>query len=161
MCGGVEYLWKGEQRKVYFPRPNAQLPIRLKSGDLDLVTWGRRENEPGRLPATGWARLDSVQDGKWSRYHPMSVRIMVDRFMEKDMDGVAHWYDVKEGAFIRGLLTQIGDEMRVYVVTMPTPSEYAHVHNRWPRIRFDPRSKPLTTRGRRAGGTPFAGVTED
>lgn len=161
MCGGVDYLWKGEHKKVYFPRPGAQLPVRLKSGEFGLVSWGRRQHETGELPATGWARLDSVQDGKWSRYHPVSVRIVVDRFMEKDAEGAAHWYPLESGLFIRGIVANLGEEVRVYVVTIPTPSQYAHIHKRWPRIRFDPRSKPNSrsmVSGK--GSVPMLGVIE-
>ena len=28
------------------------------------IAWGRRREKPGRLPATGWARVDSITAGK-------------------------------------------------------------------------------------------------
>jgi len=33
---------------------------------------------------------------------------------------------------IQGLLAERDDEMRVYVVTINTPPEYAWIHDRWP-----------------------------
>ncbi len=35
---------------------------------------------------------------------------------------------------IQGLLAERDDEMRVYVVTINTPHEYAWIHDRWPRL---------------------------
>ncbi|MBP6366449.1 MAG: hypothetical protein KBA82_04160 [Nitrosomonas sp.] len=31
-------------------------------------------------------------------------------------------------------MAEIDDEMRVYVVTINTPPEYAWIHDRWPRL---------------------------
>ncbi|WP_292913401.1 hypothetical protein [Nitrosomonas sp.] len=35
---------------------------------------------------------------------------------------------------IQGLLAKRDDEMRVYVVTINAPPEYAWIHDRWPRL---------------------------
>lgn len=52
MCGGVQY----HDHKIYFPQPDAKLPIRLRGGG---VTWSRRQKEAvGKFPKGGWARLE-------------------------------------------------------------------------------------------------------
>jgi len=135
MCGGVKYRQDDEEHTVYFPRPDAYLPVRLKTGSTRLVTWGRRHEEAGRLPPGGWARLDSVHAGKWQRYGPRPVLIEVDAFMEKDDSGNSHWYELAAGEYIQGLVAYDGDAERVYVVTVtPEQPEHAAVHDRWPRI---------------------------
>ncbi len=61
MCGGVKFKHDGKILTVYFPSPKAVLPVALKQGGHELVMWGRRKEEPGKLPAGGWARLDSIK----------------------------------------------------------------------------------------------------
>src|SRR3989344_7214106 len=108
MCGGVKYKHEGESVTTYFPNPQAVLPAILKAGGHELLAWGRREEhdcrdaggratpgavaEPGVLPPGGWARLDSIKEGRWGRYHPRPVRLDVEEFMEKDHAGKSHWY---------------------------------------------------------------------
>ncbi len=91
MCGGIEY--HGE--KVYFPNPEARLPVRTKDGGVTWVPWGER-NRGGKLvfPNGGWARPDSIYAGKWKPWHPRPVLIICDKFMEKDAEGVTHWFPV-------------------------------------------------------------------
>lgn len=139
MCGGVRYEHEGKLRTTYFPMAHAQLPILTENGEIQLMEWGRREKEEGHLPKTGWARLDSIQDGKWSRYSPAPVRILVKEYMEKDAQRQSHWYPLRPGEYIQGLQARLGEEARVYVVTVPAPTAYEGIHDRWPRVRFDPR----------------------
>jgi putative SOS response-associated peptidase YedK len=136
MCGGVSYQREGEMRKVYFPQNDACLPVLLKGGEgaEALLPWGRREWESGRLPATGWARLESIQAGKWDRYRPVPVQIPVEQFMEKDREGEAHWFSLEPGQVIQGALARVDDEQRVYVVTLTPEGALAAIHDRWPRI---------------------------
>lgn len=91
MCGGIEY----EGHKIYFPNPEARLPVRTRDGNVSWVPWGSRDTV-GRLtfPNGGWARLDSIAAGKWKPWHPRPVLIACDRFMEKDKEGISHWLDV-------------------------------------------------------------------
>ena len=86
MCGGVRYTIKKQTVRVYFPNPQAQLPILMKDGNISLLPWGRRKEQEGNLPLGGWARLDSINAGKWEYVHPIPVKIAVDAFMEK-----SHW----------------------------------------------------------------------
>lgn len=137
MCGGVEvagrYSATGKPIRVYFPNPKAALPVLQADGSVEWITWGRRKEQPGHLPATGWARDDSIAVGKWARYHPQQVRVVAERFMEKDEAKQSHWFDLAEGQTIEALLLQQGEERRVYVVTTTAPSN-SRVHERWPAI---------------------------
>lgn len=91
MCGGVEiagqYTNTGLPVRVYFPNPKAALPVLQADGSVEWIAWGRRREQPGRLPATGWARVDSITAGKWARYQPQEVRMPAVRFMEKTQRG--------------------------------------------------------------------------
>ena len=40
--------------------------------------------------------------GKWARAHPLDVRIVAERFIEKDPTGVSHRFDLEEGQAIEG-----------------------------------------------------------
>jgi hypothetical protein len=133
MCGGVYYSHKGQDIRVYFPNPKAMLPVRAKDGEIQLLPWGRRSEQAGRLPRGGWARLDSIYSGRWERWFPIPVKIPVKSFMEKDIEGHSHWYDLTKGKWIQGLIARDQYEQRVYVVTIEPEMEDA-VHNRWPRI---------------------------
>ncbi len=72
MCGGVEvdgrYSATEKAIRIYFPNPKAALPVLQADGGVEWVTWGRRKEQPGHLPANGWARDDSITTGKWARY---------------------------------------------------------------------------------------------
>jgi len=50
MCGGVRYTIKNETLRVFFPNPNAKLPIVMRDGNVSLVPWGRRKEQDGELP---------------------------------------------------------------------------------------------------------------
>jgi len=54
--------------------------------------------------------------------------------MEKDHEGQSHWIPLDASMAIQGLLAKRNEEMRVYVVTINTPPEYAWIHDRWPRL---------------------------
>ena len=52
--------------------------------------------------------------------------------MESDKERVSHWFELKEGEWIQGLVAHKADETRVYVVTIePEPGV---IHDRWPKI---------------------------
>ncbi|MBT5229593.1 MAG: hypothetical protein HOM11_04885 [Methylococcales bacterium] len=133
MCGGVFFTHDHEEYRYYFPNPAARLPVILKSGDIQLMPWGRRKKQPGQLPQGGWARLDSIYAGRWDRYSPIPVKLPINQFMEKDYEGTSHWFDITKGKWIQGLIARNEYEQRVYVVTIESEQEDA-VHNRWPRV---------------------------
>ena len=136
MCGGIKYT--DQQNKtwtVYFPSPKAALPVLKKNGEVEWVTWGKRKEEDApQFPNGGWARLDSIQSGKWQRYDPKPILLPIHSFMEKDHDKTSHWFDLKPNELLHGLLMVQDHELRVYVVTTDTPEEFSYIHDRWPRI---------------------------
>jgi len=133
MCCGVEYIYQGEQKRVYFPNPNAYLPVRLKNGEVSYIPWGSRQQQLGKLPMGGWARHDSIQQGVWDKLFPKPVKIIIDQFMEKDMESNIHWFELPRGQWMQGLIAHNGNEQRVYLGTI-TPVMEEAIHDRWPRI---------------------------
>jgi hypothetical protein len=133
MCGGVYYVIEGEEVRTYFPNPRALLPVRRRDGSLALLPWGRRKEQSGKLPLGGWARLDMVYAGRWDRWMPVPVKLSIVRFMERDIEGKSHWFDITPGKHIQGLVARWEHERRVYVVTV-TPELEDAAHERWPRI---------------------------
>lgn len=134
MCGGVSFSHQSRDYRIYFPNPRAVLPIRTRDGNIELIPWGRRRNQVGKLPQGGWARLDSIYAGRWDRYFPVPVKVMVDSFMEKTLEGVSRWYDLPKGNWIQGLIAREQQEQRAYIVTIEPEIEFSD-HDRWPRIR--------------------------
>jgi hypothetical protein len=134
MCGGVYFKHGDAVMRMFFPNPKAVLPILLQDGNIQLLAWGRRQKQQGRLPATGWARLDAIYSGRWDKFFPIPVKIPVLSFMEKDLEGQSHWYDLQKGQFIQGLIARDHNERRVYVVTIEPELEDAQIHSRWPRV---------------------------
>ena len=136
MCGGVKYTDKQNKTwTVYFPSPKAALPVLKKDGEIEWITWGKRTEETApQFPDGGWARLDSIKQGKWQRYQPRPVLLPVHSFMEKDHDKASHWFDLQAGELLQGLLAIQNDIRRVYVVTTDTPDEYSFIHDCWPRV---------------------------
>lgn len=131
MCGGIQY----QGHKIFFPQPDAKLPIKLRGGGVTWVTWGRRQKEAiGKFPNGGWARLDSIKLGKWKPWHPRPVLIPIESFLEKDHDKQPHWILLAPSMTLQGLIAERNGEQRVYIVTEETPSEYQWIHDRWPRL---------------------------
>jgi len=133
MCGGVYYTVAGQDIRVYFPNPKATLPVKMKDRNVELLPWGRRKEQAGVLPLGGWARLDSIYAGRWDKWFPKPVKLPIKSFMEKDLEGQSHWFDLTKGQCIQGLVARDKHEQRIYVVTI-TPELEDAVHSRWPRI---------------------------
>lgn len=133
MPESVMYHYQGKIITAHFARPKALLPVRLHTGEIKLVTWGRRQQENSEMPLGGWARLNSIYDGKWGQYLPKPVRLPIYKFMKTDFEGRVHWYDVVKGQWLQGLLAHVDNEYRVYIVTI-VPELLDIGHDRWPRI---------------------------
>jgi DNA polymerase-4 len=113
--------------------PRARLPVRRRGGGLLLLPWGRRPRQRGALPDGGWARLESIRAGEWDRWFPRPVKLLLQRFAERDHLGEVRWYEVTRGHWVQGLLAREGEERRVYVVTL-APTRLDATCDRWPRI---------------------------
>jgi len=133
MCGGVFYTIGGQEYRVYFPNPKAQLPVKKNNGGVLLLPWGRRKQQAGQLPQGGWARLDSIYAGRWDKWMPRPVQLPVSSFMEKDFEGNSRWFDITKGKWLQGLVAQHQHERRVYVVTIEPGIEDSEFE-RWPRV---------------------------
>lgn len=106
MCWAVYFNYGAETMRVYFPNPKAMLPVLKKDGSLALIPWGRRSNQHGKLPITGWAKIESIYCRKWESFFPKPVKIPALSFMEKDLEDNPHWYDLQKGQYIQGLLAR-------------------------------------------------------
>lgn len=122
----IEKFDKNSVVESYFWDPHPILPVE-KDGETKLVMWGNRSDEL-KLPKTGWAKKESVEDGKWAHLSPGFVNIPVVRGYEKGV-----WFDVKSGNF-RGIEVEKDGERRVYMMTEPAKPEYIKMtkHNRQP-----------------------------
>jgi hypothetical protein len=128
-----------QDNKIYtmhFTNVKAALPVKLKNGAYQLVTWGRRESENSEMPMGGWARLSNIKNDKntqWNLYSPKPVQVPVEKFMEKNFEGKSCWYEVTKGKCIQGLLARYENEYRVYIITID-PEDLTNCHYRWPNI---------------------------
>ncbi len=139
MCGGVDYRVQPKRYQVYFPQPGARLPVKTRSHGVKQVHWGRRSSEPGHLPVTGWARLESIERGVWARWRPLPAKVMVDSWQEKNKKiGQTFWHALREDQYLQGLLARLRDEKRVYIVTVAPAKEAGIIslarYDRIPRI---------------------------
>lgn len=102
MCGDIQY----QDHKIYFSRPDARLPVKLRHDGVTWVIWGRRKEEStGKFPNGGWVLLDSIKMGKWKLWHPRPVMIPDENFKEKDQDKQSHlmWYSNQESVILNQL----------------------------------------------------------
>lgn len=139
MPEAVIYSIHNKTYTVSFNQANAMLPVKLKNGECKLVPWGRRENENSEMPLGGWARLSLIKNEKekqWHLYFPKPVKIVTEKFMEKNFEGKSCWYEITKGKCIQGLLAQHQNEYRVYIVTID-PEDLMNCHYRWPNIIVD------------------------
>jgi hypothetical protein len=136
MPESVIFQYQNKVHTISFTQGKAVLPVKLKNNECGLVTWGRREHENSEMPLGGWARLSSIKNEKnshWNMYLPKPVKILADKFMEKDFEGRPCWYEVTKGKCIQGLLAQHENEFRVYIVTID-PEDLSIGHYRWPHV---------------------------
>lgn len=92
------------------------LPV-MTENETHLVEWGNRDADIP-LPKTGWAKVESVENGKWRYYNPQFITIPAIRGFEKGV-----WFDIT-GKGIRGLLIEKGDVQRAYMLTQKADSAY-------------------------------------
>lgn len=140
VCSGVQFTHEDRDYRIYFPNPSAVLPVRMRSGEIKLLPWGRRKPQAGKLPMGGWARQDSIYAGKWDRFFPIPVKLPLSGYMEKNFQGESKWYELDRVSFIQGLVANMHYEQRVYIVTIE-PDALDCDHDRLPLIK---RAGPMT-----------------
>ena len=135
MCAGLMFQKSdGSEFKVYFPIPLARIPFITKNGEQLEGIWGRRnknEFKGENIPVTGWAKIESLKNGKWDKYKPEKVYIPALKYMEKDHDRNSHWFELAEKTKLIGIKLTIPDFNVIYMATRPTPKEFSHIHDRW------------------------------
>lgn len=146
MCGGVGFQTKNiseeELKKYYSPelikrfkktgcvesffwQDKAVLPVETKAG-VQLMLWGNKDQNV-KLPPTGWAREESLKEGKWEYLHPEPVAIPAESGYEKKT-----WFKFRKGT--KGVAIERQGEKRVYMITKQAGKEYAEKtgHDREP-----------------------------
>jgi hypothetical protein len=156
MCGGVIFPYKkeyrealaqyyspaeldefertGQVRSLYWQRGEPVLPAAQSGEDrepdqereAEVLRWGNRDKHKP-FPQTGWARVESIESGKWAYMRPEPVIIPVTHGVEK-----GRWFKIDNG--IRGVVVQKGQERRVYMLTDDATPEYLEAtrHARMP-----------------------------
>ena len=146
MCGGIGFKIKNipdkELKKYYSPAMVARfkaegrvesffwqrvavLPVETEEG-IQLKLWGNKDEEV-KLPKTGWAREESMKNGKWDWLKQELVNIPADSGYEKKT-----WFDMPGGT--KGIIVEKNNDERVYMITKEASREYKKEtgHNREP-----------------------------
>ncbi len=131
----AEFERTGQVRSLYWQRGEPLLPVQTDYGEdygspgLALMHWGNRD-KASPFPQTGWARIDSIEAGKWSYLKPRPVLIPVTYGVEK-----GKWFTISTG--IMGVAVQRGDEERVYMLTDEAAPDFlrATKHPRMPVLQ--------------------------
>ncbi len=151
MCGGVIFPYKkeyremleklyspediarfeatGEVRSLYWQKEEPVLPVVSSDADEEgdeaeprLMRWGNRDKE-APFPKTGWARAESIEEGKWRYLKPKPALIPVSYGVEK-----GKWFEIQNG--IAGLVVQKDGEERIYMLTREAnPEFFDHTHH--------------------------------
>jgi hypothetical protein len=122
-------LCKGESEGVdRSTLPNPPLQREGYSSDIHLYDWGNREKEVD-LPKTGWARIESLAEGRWNHLHPKPIVIPAALGYEKKV-----WFDI--WGSIEGVLVEKSGIIRAYMLTVPASTEYQTKtgHDRMPKL---------------------------
>lgn len=131
----AEFERAGRVRSVYWQRGEPVLPVLANYGEGDgssgllLMRWGNRD-KAAPFPPTGWARMDSIEAGKWSYLKPRPVLIPASYGVEK-----GKWFPIKSG--IMGVAVQRNGEERVYMLTREATPDFLEVtkHARMPILQ--------------------------
>lgn len=146
MCGGVGFSIEGideEELRLFFTLEEIELfrssgmakshfwdrepvlPVRNVE-IVNLYSWGNRDRSI-KLPLTGWARSESIADGKWEHLSPQEISIPVLRGREKGI-----WFDTCNT--IKGIKIAKSGLKKVYMVTKDASPIYKKItgHDREP-----------------------------
>ncbi len=130
----AEFEKSGQVRSLYWQRGEPLLPVLFEDGEeetprYELMLWGNRSKDIP-LPQTGWARLNSMAEGKWSYLKPEPVLIPVTYGVEK-----GKWFTIEHG--IKGMAVQRAHHRRVYMLTDDANEEYLTMthHARMPVLQ--------------------------
>jgi len=121
----IEKMEKAGRFETYYWSKRPVLPVREQQ-KITLYDWGNRDKDLA-LPKTGWAKKESLDQGKWNWLTPKKVCIPALRGYEKGV-----WFDFKRG--VDGVLVEKNHQARVYMVTQKADSNYQRLtkHERMP-----------------------------
>lgn len=136
MCTGVAYQQGGKLRQVGFRQLSAKLPIKKSKGDIEYVCWGRRFQEPGRLPTGSHVLIHDLHQKIWKNLFIKPVKLAIDEFEIANISGEIECFQVTKGQVVQGVLVEEEKEKRVYIV-MFIPQSLDRRFEKWPRILVD------------------------
>ncbi len=117
---------KGDSVQTFFWQNKPFLPAEDESGEIHLYHWGNRDKF-FKMPKTGWAKIESVQDGLWDWLAPKTVWIPSLMGYEK-----RKWFRTPEG--IKGVRVRYHNITRVYLLTTKANQQFLQYtgHDRMP-----------------------------
>ncbi len=118
---------KGDLIETFYWQKKPFLPVE-EEGEVHLYEWGNRESGI-KLPKTGWAKIESVQDGLWDWLSPKRVVITSDYGYEK-----RKWFKTPRG--LTGIKVRLNDSIRVYLLTAKADLDFKNRigHDRMPAL---------------------------
>lgn len=116
---------KGDSLQIYFWQKRPFLPVE-EDGEIHLYDWGNRDGSV-KIPKTGWAKLESLRDGRWDYLRPQKVWIPASMGYEKKK-----WFKTPQG--LTGIKVRFHNITRVYLVTEKANQEFIQLtgHDRMP-----------------------------
>ena len=116
---------KGDIIQTFFWQEHPFLPVAEADG-VKLYPWGNRDAGI-KLPKTGWAKIESVQDGRWDWLAPQAVNIPSVMGYEKKK-----WFRTPDG--VKGIKVRFHDTTRVYLLTAKASQVFLEYtgHDRMP-----------------------------
>jgi hypothetical protein len=128
--GEFEGKKKGGSFQVFYWDKQPFLPIE-ENGGVHLYSWGNRDGEL-KLPKTGWARIESLRDGRWDVFSPHQVLIPCDFGYEKKK-----WFKTPGG--LTGVKVRWQNVDRVYILTQKADQQFLNYtgHDRMPVMFAD------------------------
>lgn len=116
---------RGDMIETFFWQNRPFLAVEEEDG-VHLYDWGNRESFL-KLPKTGWAKIESIQDGRWDWLAPKRVRIPCLRGYEK-----RKWFKTPQG--LTGVKVRFHNTTRVYLVTTKADHPFINLtgHDRMP-----------------------------
>ena len=125
----IDKFYKTKKGTSFFWDALPTLPIEFE-GEVHLMLWGNRDNKTSKMPRTGWAKVESIKKGKWKWLQPKRVKILAEKGYEKGV-----WFNIPSGG-IEGLITELKDEKKVYMITKPATKSYLLLtkHDREPIV---------------------------
>jgi len=120
-----KFLELGQATSLYW-QANPVLPV-IDGDKVYLRPWGNRDKD-NHLPQTGWAKYESLDEGKWNHFKPRFITIPAVKGYEKGL-----WFDAPSDGY-SGIIVGQDAKERAYMVTAQASQEYLNLtkHNREP-----------------------------